>query len=277
LYDILEVPQSASQSEVKKAYRKLARQYHPDINKSPNAEEKFKEINGAYEILSDEKKRSQYDQHGDSMFGNQNFSDYSRTHQNMDFEDLFSQMFGGGGRSGFGGGFQQEDLDLEQKIFITFRTSLVGGKESVYLRDNDSVEINIPKGIRSGEKLRLKGRGNIGSRGNRGELFLIVSIQAHPDYTIDGDNIIKDIYIPLHTAIFGGKIEVETLEKDLNINIPKNVKNGQKFRIREAGLYNRKTKISGNLYLKVNIVIPKIDELDSELVKIMEEELPKEL
>ena len=277
LYDILEVSQSVSQNEIKKAYRKLARKYHPDINKSPDAEEKFKEINGAYEILSDEKKRSQYDQHGDSMFGNQKFGDYSRTHKNMDLDDLFSQMFGSG-MGGFGGGnFQHEDLDLEQKLIITFRTSLVGGKESVHLRGGDSVDINIPKGIRDGEKLRLKGRGNKGSRGGKGDLYLIISILPHPDYTTENDNITKDIYIPLHTAIFGGKISVETLNKDLSINIPKNVKNGQKFRIRDGGLYNRKSKIFGNLYLKVNIIIPKIEDLDSDFVEEMEAKLPKEL
>ena len=286
LYDILGISQSASQSEVKKAYRKLARQYHPDINKSPDAEEKFKEINGAYEILSDEKKRVQYDQYGDSMFGNQNFSDYSRSHSDINLDDLFSQMFGGSGRGGFsasftggsfGRGFQQENLDIEQQIFITFRTSLVGGKENIYLRDGTSIDINIPKGIRNSEKLRLKGKGKKGSRGETGDLYLIVSIQPHPDYTVEKDDITKDISIQLHTALFGGKIFVETLQKDLNINIPANVKNGQKFRIRDGGLYNRKSKVFGNLYLKVNIIIPKVEQLDSDLVKMMEEKLPKEL
>ncbi len=286
LYDILDVPETASQSEIKKAYRKLARQYHPDINKSPDAEEKFKEINGAYEILSDEKKRSQYDQFGDSMFGGQDFSNYSRSHNDIDLDEIFKSFFGGGaggfggGRGNFGGGFggfqQERNLDIEQKIFITFRTSLVGGKESIRLRNGESVDINIPQGIRDGEKLRLKGRGEK-SGGRIGDLFLIVNIQPHPDYVVDGDDITKTVQLPLHTALFGGEISVETLQKDVKIKIPAGVKNGQKFRIRDGGLYNRKSKITGNLYLKVEVILPKIDTLDPTLVKIMEDKLPKEL
>lgn len=285
LYTILGVEESATQSEIKKAYRKLARQYHPDINKSPDAEEKFKEINGAYEVLSDEKKRQQYDQFGDQMFGDQNFGDYSRSHHgNVDLDEIFKSFFGGGfggGRSGFSqggfGGFRQErNLDIEQKVFITFRTSLLGGKERVHLRGGESVEINIPKGIRDGEKLRLKGRGE--KEGARvGDLFLIVNVQPHPDYRVEGDDITRELNIPLYTALFGGEISVETLEKDLKIKIPAGVKVGQKFRIKDGGLYNRKSKNSGNLYLKVNVVMPKIDDLDPSLVKIMEDKLPKEL
>jgi len=282
LYDILGVPQTALQSDIKKAYRKLARQYHPDINKSADAEEKFKEINGAYEVLSDEDKRSQYDLHGDSMFGNQNFSDYSRGNSDINLDDIFSQFFGGGrgngfSNSNFGGGFQQENLDVEQKLIITFRTSLLGGKESVYLQDGSTVDINIPKGSRNGDKLRLKNRGNRGARGDKGDLLLIIEVQPHPDYRVEKDDITKDIEIPLHTAIFGKKIVVETLEKNLNIKVPANVKNGQKFRIKEGGLYNRKSKDFGNLYLKVNIINPKIEQLDSDLVEIMKTKLPTEL
>jgi len=280
LYELLEVSQTATQGEIKKAYRKLARKYHPDINKSSDAEEKFKEINGAYEVLSDETKRSQYDQHGDSMFGNQNFSDYSRGNENVNMDDLFSQFFGGGAfANSFGGGFQQaEDLDIEQKIIIAFRTSLIGGKESVYLQNGETVEINIPKGIRDGEKLRLKGRGKKQRGGyNVGDLFLIVQVHNHPDYTLEGNDITKNLNISLHTAMFGQKVEVETLEKTLNINIPANVKNGQKFRIRQSGLYNRKTKITGNLYLNVNVILPKIDELDSDFVEELKENLPQSL
>lgn len=99
LYDTLGVAQNASQDEIKKSYRKLARQYHPDINKDAGAEEKFKEINAAYEILSDEKKRAQYDQFGDSMFGGQDFSDFARSNQNVNLDDILSQIFGGGGEN----------------------------------------------------------------------------------------------------------------------------------------------------------------------------------
>jgi curved DNA-binding protein len=276
LYDTLGVSQNSSQAEIKKAYKKLARQYHPDINKSPDAEEKFKEINGAYEVLSDESKRAKYDQYGDSMFGNQNFGDFSRGHSSMDIDDLFKNIFGGGNfGGGFGGsGFQQENLDVEKKFHITFRTSLIGGKEIVHLSNGETVDIKVPAGIREGEKLRLKNKGRrSGSR--TGDLFLIVSIQPHPDYTVKDDDIIKEEEIPLHTAIFGGEIEIETLQKNINIKVPAGVKNGQKFRIRNSGLYNRKNSETGHLYIKVSIINPKIDELDSDLVTMMRDKLPK--
>jgi curved DNA-binding protein len=284
LYEILEVSQDASQADIKKAYRKLARKYHPDINKSPDAEEKFKEINGAYEVLSDEEKRKQYDQFGDSMFGNQNFSDYSRSHSgDINLDEIFKSFFGdrsrGFGRTGFGGGGFggfEEKLDIEQRINITFRTSLIGGKESLKLRNGEIIDINIPKGIRNGEKLRLKGRGQQSS-GRSGDLFLIVSVQPHPDYRVENDDIIKDVNLSLKKALFGGELVIETLEKEIKIKVPAGVKNGQKFRIKEAGLYNRKSSIQGHLYLKANIVLPKIDQLDPSLVKIMSEKLPEEL
>jgi len=282
LYDTLGVSQSATADEVKKAYRKLARKYHPDINKSPEAEEKFKEINAAYEILSDTDKREKYDLHGDSMFGGQNFHDFANSNSMDNLDDILKNIFGnggtnfGGGFGGFGGGggFNQPNLDLEQKLSITFRTSLVGGKESVQLRDGSSVDIQIPEGIRDGEKLRLKGRGN-SQGGRKGDLYLIITIIPHHEYSVDGDNITKELNISLHTALFGGEITVETLQKEVQLKVPAGVKSGQKFRLKESGLFNRKTKERGHLYLRVNLVIPKVDELDDDLVTMMRDKLPK--
>jgi len=139
LYETLEIPENASESEIKKAYRKLARQYHPDVNKDPKAEDKFKEINSAYEILSDKEKKQQYDRHGDSMFGGQNFHDFSRSHSgagNADLDEILRSMFsgGGGGFGGFGGGGfsqQQPNLDIETSVTIPFSVSILGGSHSV--------------------------------------------------------------------------------------------------------------------------------------------------
>ena len=284
LYETLGVSSSASESEIKKAYRKLARQYHPDVNKDASAEEKFKEINAAYEVLSDKSKKSQYDMHGDSMFGGQNFHDFARGQgQNVDLDEMLRGMFGqggggfGGGAGGFGGGGfggggfggqQQMNLDIESNITVPFSVSVLGGKHSVSMH-GESFDIKIPAGIKSGEKLRVKGKGK-DMGGQKGDLYLIIKVAPSADYEREGDDLVKIFDVPLKSALFGGKVEVETLEKDIKLKVPQNTKNGQRFRVKEMGVVNRKTKARGNLYLKANIVLPSVDALDEELVEALE-------
>lgn len=288
LYDTLEISENASEAEIKKAYRKLARQYHPDVNKDKGAEDKFKEINSAYEILSDKQKKAQYDAHGDSMFGGQNFHDFSRSHGGgVDLDEILRNMFsggggfgggfGGGGFSGFGGGgfggSSAPNLDIETTVTVPFSVAVLGGTHSVAVNGN-RFDVKIPAGIKSGEKLRVKGKGHA-QGGRAGDLFLKVSVASNPDYIREDDDLVKKIDIPLHTALFGAKIAVETLEKEIKLTIPQDTKNGQRFRLKEMGVVNRTTKIRGNLYLEVNIVVPKVEDLDEELVKMMLEKLPK--
>ncbi|MDY5616825.1 MAG: DnaJ C-terminal domain-containing protein [Helicobacter sp.] len=289
LYETLEVSSNATSEEIKKAYRRLARKYHPDINKEKDAEEKFKEINAAYEILSDEKKRKQYDQFGDSMFGGQNFHDFARGQGNVDLDDILSQIFGGGGFSqgtgnfggfsgfsnfgGFGGFNQksQPNLDINAQITIPFSTAILGGKHNVSLQ-NQNFDIKIPAGIKNGETIRLRGKGN--TMGNQsGDVLLKVSVAPHPQYTQEGDNLTKKFDLPLKTALFGGKVEIETLYKPITLKVPKNTKNNQRFRVKELGAYNRKSKIYGDLYLEANIILPDIDSLPKELVESLEKYL----
>lgn len=283
LYETLEVSSSATEAEIKKAYRKLARQYHPDVNKDPGAEDKFKEINAAYEILSDKNKRSQYDMHGDSMFGGQNFHDFAqRQGGNADLDEILRSMFGGGGfggSGGFGGGFggfgqqQSMNLDIESNITIPFSVSVLGGKHSVSMH-GESFDIKIPAGIKNGEKLRIRGKGkNIGSQ--QGDLYLTLSVAGSVDYDREGDDLVKTFDVPLKSALFGGKVSVETLEKEITLKVPQNTKNGQRFRVKEMGVLNRKTQVRGNLYLKANIVLPEVDSLDEELSKLLQEKLPE--
>ena len=296
LYDTLEVSQNASEAEIKKAYRKLARKYHPDICKESDCEEKFKEINAAYEILSDKEKKAQYDQYGDAMFGGQNFHDFSQAQGgNVDLDEILRQMFSGGGgfggfssggrqsysSGGFGGfggagGFHQEpNLDIEAKVTIPFNVAILGGTHSVSI-NGERFDIKIPAGVKSGEKLRVRGKGHT-QNGRSGDLFLKITVAASPEYEREGDDLVKIIDVPLYAALFGDKIAVQTLEKEIKLKIPQDTKNGQRFRVKGMGAMNRKTKTRGDLYLKANIINPKVDDLDKDLVEMMREKLPKTL
>ncbi len=284
LYTTLEITPSASEAEIKKAYRKLARQYHPDVNKDPAAEEKFKEINAAYEVLSDKSKKAQYDQHGDAMFGGQNFHDFSRAQGgNVDLDEILRSMFGGGGGGFGGGGFGgfggggfggAVNLDIEANVIVPFATAVLGGKHAINL-SGESFDIKIPAGIKSGEKLRVKGKGK--KHGPQaGDLYLKIDISPNPEYEREGDTLVKTFNVPLYAALFGGKVSVQTLEKEVTLKVPENTKNGQRFRLKEMGVANRQSGIRGDLYLKANIVLPAVDTLDDKLVDIMKQSLPQE-
>ena len=288
LYDTLDVSQDASADEIKKAYRRLARKYHPDVNKDPGAEEKFKEINAAYEILSDEQKRRQYDQYGDNMFGGQNFHDFAHAQGGANLDDILRSIFGGGGgfggfgggssRGGFGGfgggfgGFGEPDLDISAKITIPFNVAILGGKHALSF-SGESFDVKIPAGIKSGEKMRVKDKGK-SYQGRKGDLILSVDVAASPEYVREGDDLIKTIDIPLKTALFGGKVIVDTLYKEITLKVKEDTKNGQKFRVKEYGALNRKTQVKGDLYLVANIILPSLESLDKELKALMEARLP---
>ena len=283
LYDTLEITENATPDEIKKAYRKLARKYHPDVNKDPQAEEKFKEINAAYEVLSNPEKKQQYDQYGDSMFGGQNFHDFARGQgSNVDLDEILRQMFGGAGgfgrggfsQGGFGGfgGFSEPDLDTNAQVTIAFDVAILGGKQFINL-NSESFDVKIPEGIEDGQKIRAKGKGK-SYQGQRGDLIIKINIASNPDYERNGDTLIKTFDLPLKTALFGGKVEVKTIHKDITLKVPQNTKQNQRFRVKELGVLNRKSGVKGDLYLKANIVLPKIEDLDEDLLKILEEKLP---
>ena len=302
LYETLGVSEKATADEIKKAYRKLARKYHPDVNKDEEAVNKFKEINAAYEVLSDKKKKDEYDLYGDQIFGGKNFHDFAKQQNssNVDLEEILNSIFGGGttsrssssagGFSGFGssfsgfsgggfGGFggdtssSSQDLNQRTSITIPFYVSVKGGKHNITI-NNESFDIKIPAGINSGETLRVRGKGNsVG--GKRGDLLIKVDVAPAIGYVRKGDDLYLDIDIPLKSAIFGGKVKINTqIHDSITLKVPQNTKNGQKFRVRGAGVPNRKTGISGNLYLIANIVIPKLEDLDEDLKKMLKEKLP---
>ncbi|GAA9399892.1 DnaJ family protein [Helicobacter pylori] len=284
LYQTLNVSENASQDEIKKSYRRLARQYHPDLNKTKEAEEKFKEINAAYEILSDEEKRRQYDQFGDNMFGGQNFSDFAKSRSTSeDLDDILSSIFGRGGFSqrfsqnsqGFSGfnfsNFVPEDLDMTATLNVSVLDTLLGNKKQVSV-NNETFSLKIPIGVEEGEKIRVRNKGKMGRTG-RGDLLLQIHIEEDEIYRREKDDIIQIFDLPLKTALFGGKIEIATWHKTLTLTIPPNTKAMQKFRIKEKGIKNRKTSHVGDLYLQARLILPKTETLSNELKALLEKEL----
>jgi len=217
--------------------------------------------------------------------GGQDFGDFSRSHGRQgsaDLDDILRGMFNGGGgfggQGGFGGGgFQQQqpNLDIETSVTIPFSVSILGGSHSVSV-NGERFDIKIPAGVNSGEKMRVKGKGHAQS-GRAGDLFLKITVASNPEYIREDNDLVKSFDVPLYAALFGEKIAIATLEKEIKLKVPQNTKNGQRFRVKEMGAMNRKTKVRGDLYLKANIVLPKIDDLDEDFVKILEEKLPEVL
>jgi len=284
LYETLGVSENASADEIKKAYRKLARKYHPDINKDVKAQEKFKEINAAYEVLSDPEKKAQYDQFGDQMFGGQNFHDFARGQgAGVDLDEILRQMFGGGGAGSFGGfggfsggssgfgGFGTPDLDIHARITVPFMVSINGGKHNISV-NGQNFDIKIPAGIKNGETLRVRGKGKQ-YNGHSGDLLIKVEVADSGEYERKGNDLYKTFDVPLKEALFGGKVQVQTPEKEVSLKVPKNTRNGQKFRLKGKGVPDRKTAMKGDLYLIANVILPDVDSLDPELRKVCEEKL----
>lgn len=258
LYKILGVAENASQSEIKKAYRNLAKQYHPDVNKTTEAEEKFKEINSAYEVLSDETKKMNYDRFGDAMFEQNNGQGFNNNQysSHMNFEEILRNMFGG---SGFG--FQQHNQqpDIHKSVRIPLNTAINGGQITISI-SNTPLTITIPANIKNGQKIRVKDKGRT-INGHTGDLYIELIVSSDNKFQVV-DNVIYTVeYIDLKTAIFGGVNELNIAGKTIKYKIPKNSKFGQKLRI-SGGLKD------GNIIIELYIVLPTA-ESRPELEKIL--------
>jgi len=248
LYNTLGINENATKSEIKKAYRSLAKKYHPDMNKTSEAEEKFKEINAAYEVLGDEKKKSQYDRYGDQAFGSGGFHQYSQNHQNMDLNDILSQMFGG---AGFGNGFGQQthiNIDKHVKARIPLEKALNGGKLTI-----EGHTISFPKNISNGTKMRIKGKGN-SHDGKTGDLYIQLMVVGDNVFELDYNTIHTTIELNLKEAIFGGKKDIDLYGETITVTIPKDIKYGQQLRVKGKGLHE------DNLILHCIYILPHSNE-----------------
>src|SRR5947208_10787737 len=272
-YETLGVPKTATEDEIRSSFRKLARKYHPDVAKDKKAaEEKFKEINEAYEVLGDPEQRKKYDQLGadwnrpggfqpppeGQRQGQQpggGFYQWGGDGGGVQFEfdgtgfsDFFEAFFGGGrGRSAFGGfgGRQataERGADVEADIMVTLEEALHGSTRTVSLRRAGSnkvenYQVKIPRGVHEGQRIRLRGQGQAGARGGKsGDLFLRVRLARHPDFTVEGSDLIHEVKIEPWQAVLGADLVVPTLEGKVLLKIPAGNQGGQRFRLRERGL-----------------------------------------
>jgi curved DNA-binding protein len=285
-YESLGVARTATADEIKKSFRKLARLYHPDVAKDKKkAEEKFKEINEAYEVLSDSTKRKKYDELGanwkqgaefrpppgyGNFGGGQPFRGGRATNAEefsfggTGFSDFFEQIFGarGGGRSSFGRAqnYADEELaergrDVEGDIMVTLEEAARGSIRSVSVRHGTRTEthqVKIPAGVTEGQKLRITGRGEHGSGGGAaGDLYLRVRLAKHPDFEIENRNLIYEAELAPWEAALGTELSVPTLDARVNIKIPAGTQSGQKLRVRGRGLGK-----DGDLLVVTKIVVP---------------------
>ena len=281
-YQILGIDRNASNKDIQKAFRRLARQYHPDVNPGDKyAEERFKEISEAYEVLSDEKKRKKYDQLGHSyrqweqMGGKPGGFDWSRwtsgqpggyrvefTNADMSAGDLFSEFF----RNIFGGGAGRQQRSARQSIQgqnleVTVQISLEDAYQGVMRSvqaGRRQLNVKIPAGARSGTRVRLRGQGEPGYAGGRpGDLDVIVQVLDHPLFRRDGDDLHLDLKVPLYTAVLGGSIEVPMLGGGGSLRIPAGTQSGQVFRLRGKGMPRlRQQDAFGDLYAHVLVQVP---------------------
>ena len=275
-YDILGVNRSASEAELKKAYRKKAKQYHPDANPdNPTAEAKFKEVNEAYEVLRDEEKRSQYDRFGENWknyqgFNGENpFGGSSGFNQGAytDMSDMFETIFGSASRGGFGGSrrtnMQMPGNDIEQPIYISLRESYEGTKRIITKNGRD-INVNIPKGATNGTKVRLSGEGNPGINGGPpGNLYLIVNVHDDPQFERKDDDLYVDVKVSAFTAMLGGEVEVPTMTRPVRMKIRSGTQSGQRLRLSGKGMPKlRKKNEFGDLYARIMLTVP--NSLDDE-------------
>ncbi len=314
-YQVLGVDRGASKEEIAKAYKQLARKYHPDLNKGDGAEDQFKQLNEAYEVLKDPEKRQRYDtlganwKHGspfeppggfgDGMhvnFGGGGASGFSDFFEmlfgggrgkrrgggggpgGVNLEDLFGGGMGGGGPFGGGGGpfgggggpfgqgfdaraghhQHQGGRDVESSLTVGLEDIHRGEKLSVTLNGPEGqkrYDVTLPRGVRSGEKIRLAGQGMSGPTGARGDLFIKIKVQPHPRFDLEGEDLVVRVDVPAWDAALGCKVPVPTMDGEVQMTLPAGLRSGQRMRLKGKGLTQRKGG-QGDLYAELRITVP---------------------
>ncbi|NTU81680.1 MAG: J domain-containing protein [Chloroflexales bacterium] len=286
-YQVLGINRGASDQEIKQAYRKLARKYHPDINPGDKQSEvRFKEINEAYEVLSDSEKREKYDRFG---------SDWKRYEQagapgaeygpSADFADIFETLFGGRSGRASGGGFnvRMDGQDIDQSVEITLEEAFSGTQRTLQFSNPNgsprTITVKIPSGVDTGTRVRVPNEGAPGlNGGSRGDLYLVVKVLPHSRFERKGDDLTVKVETSLYTLLLGGQTPVPTLAgKTINLNIPEQTQNGRTFRLSGQGMPAMRSNRRGDLYVVVSAQLPtrlspRERELFEELRRIKEDQ-----
>jgi curved DNA-binding protein len=305
-YEVLGVARTATADEIKKAHRKAARKFHPDMNKNnPAATEKFKEIQEAYDVLSEPQKRQNYDQFGHAGVnagpapsgGSDPFrrarggggstwqANPNVTVEDFDFgggnySDMFEQLFGGN-RRGAGRGSraapppQQRGQDIEHPVTLTFEQAARGSMLPLQInRDGniETIEIKIPAGVKDGSRIRIKGKGQQGN-GDPGDLYIITAVQAHPYFRREGLDVYLELPVSVYEALLGTKVEVPTLDGPVSLTIPPGTGAGAKLRIKARGIARGEEK--GDQYVQIKVAVPKdLDDQDKAAIEALEKKHP---
>lgn len=286
-YAILGVPHNATIEEIKRAYKKCARKYHPDVSKEADAQQKFVQAKEAYEVLKDPKKRAAYDQLGEDWQSGQEFTAPPGWDHNFQFSgdgftqadagafsDFFESLFGGSGafrhshfRSDYGAGnhsFTSKGGDLHARIQIDIEDSFLGSVKVVTLpggspgkSHEQTINLRIPKGVREGQQIRIAGKGLTGqSGGSAGDLYLEVSFRQHPFYHLDKKNLCMTLPISPWEASLGAKVKIPSPSGSVELVIPANSASGQTLRLKGRGLPGTNP---GDMLIKLNLVLPKVE------------------
>ena len=283
-YKVLGLKKNATASDIKKAYRKLARKHHPDLNPNDkSAEQKFKEINEAHEVLSDPENRKKYDEYGEnwkhaeefekakqqrsqqrgSRGASQNWS--SQGSSEGDFSDFFESMFGGGRAGGSSARFKGQDFhaELQLELIDVYKTS----KRTITV-NGKNIRLTIPAGVKNGQTIRIKGYGGEGLNGGpKGDLLLTFSISNHTKFKRDKENLYATVDVDLYTAVLGGKITVDTFDGKVKLTVEPGTQSGTKVKLSGKGfpIYKNDGKF-GDLYITYNVEVPKnLSEKEKEL------------
>ncbi|HHJ18251.1 MAG TPA: J domain-containing protein [Gammaproteobacteria bacterium] len=270
-YKVLGISRDASKDEIKKAYRRLARKYHPDVSKESNAESQFKQLGEAYEVLKDPEKRASYDQLGANWEAGQEFNappgwggfQGDTNPGGGGFSDFFESIMRGGGFTGQGGGgfngtqghgFSRKGADQSANIRISLYQAFNGDEVNVRLGTGKTLKVRIPKGVKDGQKIRLNGQGGAGmGGGTHGDLLITVNVAEHPDFKLDGKNIELILPVAPWEAALGASVTVPTLNGKIQLKIPEKSSSGKRMRLKGRGMPGQP---AGDLLIKLEVAVP---------------------